>query len=131
MLSNVGLWDSKAFWAEAISTACYLVNRSPHTSIDFHIPEEVWSGNPIDYSSLRIFGCPVYAHVNNGKLAPRLSNVCFLDMHLSLKDTAYGVLSLRKSFRVGMSLSMRLLCYLLGRILLFLLLIQVIRRISV
>ena len=42
MLSNAGLWDRKAFWAEAISTACYLVNRSPHTSIDFQIPEEVW-----------------------------------------------------------------------------------------
>ena len=78
------------------------MNRSPHTSIDFQIPEEAWSGNPVDYSSLRIFGYPVYAHVNNGKLALGLSNVCSFDMHLSLKDTACGVLSLRKSFRVGM-----------------------------
>ena len=69
-------WQS--FLAEAISTACYLVNRSPHTSIDFQIPEEVWSGNPVDYSSLRIFGCPVYAHVNNGKLAPRAVKCMFL-----------------------------------------------------
>jgi len=78
MLSNAGLWDRKAFWAEAISTVCYLVNRSPHTSIDFQIPEEVWSGNPVDYSSLRIFGCPVYAHVNNGKLALRAVKCMFL-----------------------------------------------------
>jgi len=35
MLSNAGLWDRKAFWVKAISTACYLVNHSPHTSIDF------------------------------------------------------------------------------------------------
>ena len=41
MLPNTGLWDCKAFWAEAISTACYLMNRSPHTSIDFQILEEV------------------------------------------------------------------------------------------
>jgi len=78
MLSNVGLWDRKAFWAEAISAACYLVNRSPHSSIDFQIPEEVWSGNPVDYSNLRIFGCPVYAHVNDGKLAPRAIKCMFM-----------------------------------------------------
>jgi len=35
MLSNVRLWDCKAFWAEVVSTTCYLVNQSPHTSIDF------------------------------------------------------------------------------------------------
>jgi len=74
----VGLWDRKAFWTEAISTTCYFVNRSPHTSIDFQISEEVWSGNPVDYSVLRIFGCPVYAHVNNGKLAPRAIKCIFL-----------------------------------------------------
>ena len=54
------------------------MNQSPHTSIDFQIPEEVWSGNLIEYSSLRIFGCPVYAHVNNGKLAPRTVKCMFL-----------------------------------------------------
>jgi len=78
MLSNCGRWDRKAFWAEAISTTCYLVNQSPHTSIDFQIPEEVWSGNLVEYSSLRIFECPVYAHVNNGKLAPRAVKCMFL-----------------------------------------------------
>jgi len=54
------------------------VNRSPHTSIDFHIPKEVSSGNPIDYSMLRIFGCPVFAYVNDGKLAPRAIKCTFL-----------------------------------------------------
>ena len=78
MLSNAGLWDCKALWVEAVLTACYLVNRSPHTSIDFQIPEEVWSGNPVDYSILRIFGCLVFAHVNNEKLAPRAVKYMFL-----------------------------------------------------
>jgi len=41
ILSNAGLWHRKAFWAEAIFTACYLVNRLPHTSIDLQIPEEL------------------------------------------------------------------------------------------
>ena len=39
MLYNAGL--SKCFWAKIINTTCYLVNRSPSTSIDFKTPEEV------------------------------------------------------------------------------------------
>ena len=50
MLSNAGL--SKCFWAEAINTTCYLVNRSPSTAIDFKTLEEVWSGIPANYSHL-------------------------------------------------------------------------------
>ena len=66
MLSNASL--CKEFWTEAINTSCYLVNRSPTTSIELKTPEEVWSGKPTDYSNLRVFGCPVYAHMNEGKL---------------------------------------------------------------
>jgi len=36
MLSHSGL--SKSFWAEAASTTCYLINRSPNRSIDCNIP---------------------------------------------------------------------------------------------
>ncbi|KAI4328696.1 hypothetical protein L6164_021031 [Bauhinia variegata] len=57
--------------AEAVNTASYLVNRSPSTAIDCKTPQEVWYGTPSDYSGLRIFGYPTYAHVNNGKLEPR------------------------------------------------------------
>lgn len=78
MLSNAGLWHRRDLWAEATSTACYLVNRSPHSALDFKVPEEIWSGNPVDYSNLRIFGCPAYAHVNDGKLAPRAVECIFL-----------------------------------------------------
>ena len=55
----------KNFWAEAVNTACYIINRSPSSAIDFKIPEEVWSGKPIDFSKLRIFGCPGYVHVQS------------------------------------------------------------------
>ncbi|KAG8497142.1 hypothetical protein CXB51_008390 [Gossypium anomalum] len=69
MLSNANL--PKSFWAEAASTACFLINRSPSVAIEKKNPQEVWSGNPSNYSNLKIFGCLVYAHVDNGKLEPR------------------------------------------------------------
>ena len=63
MLSNSGL--NKSFWAEAVSTACYLVNRSPATAIDLKTPIEVWSGNPVDYTNMKVFGCPAYYHIRD------------------------------------------------------------------
>ena len=75
-LSNCGLF--KDFWAEAINMACYLINRSPSTAIECKTPFEVWSGAPAGYSNLRVFGCPAYAHVNDGKLEPRAKKCIFL-----------------------------------------------------
>lgn len=43
------------FWGEALSTAAYLINRSPSTAINFKCPEEVWSGRKPGLSHLRIF----------------------------------------------------------------------------
>ncbi|KAG8488964.1 hypothetical protein CXB51_016964 [Gossypium anomalum] len=34
-------------------------------------PQEIWSGNPANYSNLKIFRCLAYANVDNGKLEPR------------------------------------------------------------
>jgi hypothetical protein len=48
MLSNSGL--NKRFWAEAASTACYLINRSPCITLGKKIPIEVWSSSPADCS---------------------------------------------------------------------------------
>ena len=83
MLSNVGL--SKCSWAEAVNTAYYLINRSPSTAIDFKIPEEVWSDTPANYSHLRVFGCPAYFHVNDGKLEPRAKKAIFLGYAIGVK----------------------------------------------
>nr|GEW92020.1 retrovirus-related Pol polyprotein from transposon TNT 1-94 [Tanacetum cinerariifolium] len=65
-------------YAESATTASYLINRSPHRSLDGNIPEILWSGNSVDYSNLRVFGCPVYVHVNEGKLVPRAVKCIFL-----------------------------------------------------
>ncbi|KAG8472960.1 hypothetical protein CXB51_035039 [Gossypium anomalum] len=83
MLSNANL--PKSFWAEAASTACFLINRSPSVAIEKKTPQEVWSGNLANYSDLKIFGCPAYAHVDNGKLEPRSIKCVFLGYKASVK----------------------------------------------
>ncbi|KAH9671115.1 hypothetical protein KPL70_017228 [Citrus sinensis] len=60
-----------SLWAETLSTACYIVNRSPSFGINFKTPIELWTGKPADYSNLRVFRCPAYAHTKQGKLEPR------------------------------------------------------------
>ena len=60
------LADSKLphrFWAEALSTAVYLRNRSSTKALAGITPHESWSGTKPNVSSLRIFGCSAYARV--------------------------------------------------------------------
>ncbi|KAG8496686.1 hypothetical protein CXB51_007936 [Gossypium anomalum] len=63
----------------------FLINRSPSVAIEKKTPQEVWSGNPANYSDLKIFGCPAYAHVNNGKLEPRSIKCVFLGYKAGVK----------------------------------------------
>ncbi|MCO5567959.1 hypothetical protein L7F22_021655 [Adiantum nelumboides] len=60
MLRVAGLPPS--FWEEAVSTACYLQNRSYSRTIR-GIPYSLWYGKEPDYSSFRIFGCTCYAYI--------------------------------------------------------------------
>jgi hypothetical protein len=53
----------KEFWAEAVSTAAYLVNRSPTRSIGGKTPEEIWTGRKPNLKHLRVFGSTVMVHV--------------------------------------------------------------------
>ena len=57
----------KCFWADAVSTAAYLINLGPSVPLNFGIPEEVWSGKEVNLSHLRVFGCVSYVHVNDEK----------------------------------------------------------------
>ena len=51
------------FWADAVSTAMYLINRCPTAGVHGITPEEAWSGRKPDLSHLKIFGCVCYAHI--------------------------------------------------------------------
>lgn len=92
VLSNAGL--TKGFWAEALNTVCYLINRTPATAIDCKTPIEVWSGKPADYSDLKVFGCPSYYHVSEGKLEPRSKKGLFMGYGAGVKG--YRIWSLDK-----------------------------------
>ena len=76
MLKESGL--SKRFWAEAVATACYLVSRSPASSIQFKTPEILWTGNPLKIDHLKPFGCMGCVHKREGKLDPRAKKAVFL-----------------------------------------------------
>ena len=61
MLSQVNL--TQRFWAEALFTAVYLINRSPHTSLQFRVVEALWWGHKLSSDRPGTFGCEAYAHV--------------------------------------------------------------------
>ena len=44
----------KTFWADAINTAAYLINRGPSVPMEFRLPEEVWSGKEVKFSHLKV-----------------------------------------------------------------------------
>ncbi len=52
------------FWVDTVDTACYLVNRSPHTKLDGRIPEELWSEKKVEVGHLRVFGCTAFVHID-------------------------------------------------------------------
>lgn len=54
----------KNLWAEAVSTAVYILNRTTHSSRkNLKTPYEVWTGRKPNLQHVRIFGTTAYAHV--------------------------------------------------------------------
>ena len=51
------------FWAEALSTATYLRNRSPTKAETEMTPYEAWTGEKPRVDHLRIFGCQAFVHI--------------------------------------------------------------------
>ena len=60
------LTDSKLpqqFWAEALTTAVYLLNRSPTKTLENGTPFEEWTGEKPRVNHMKIFGCTAYTHI--------------------------------------------------------------------
>ena len=80
------------FWAEAISTAAYLRNRSPTSAVEGTTPHEAWYGQKPRMEHLRVFGSTAYVHIpkdKRGKLDSK-SRKCIL----------FGYGSVRKGYQV-------------------------------
>nr|GEU50950.1 retrovirus-related Pol polyprotein from transposon TNT 1-94 [Tanacetum cinerariifolium] len=71
LILNAGL--DKSFLAKALNTSTAI-----DTAIDCKTLIEEWSRKPAYYSKLRVFGCPAYYHVSEGKLDPRGEKVIFM-----------------------------------------------------
>lgn len=57
----------KEYWAEAVSTAAYIVNRSPSRALSGVTPYERWTGSKPDVSHMKIFGCKAMVHIPKEK----------------------------------------------------------------
>jgi len=64
MLIDSGL--SEQFWAEAMLTAAYLLNRVPCRK-QSKSPEELWSNRKPNLKYLRVFGCKAFVHIPKQK----------------------------------------------------------------
>ena len=58
---------SKEYWAEAICTATYLINRLPSRSIIKKTPEDMWSGIKPNLENIRVFGCLAMVYIPKQK----------------------------------------------------------------
>jgi hypothetical protein len=54
-------------WVEAKNTSVYVQNISPHKVLENKTHEEMFSGEKLEFSHLRIFGCLVFVHVPKEK----------------------------------------------------------------
>ena len=74
MLKHADLPDY--LWGRAITHATYLKNRSPSTRLNSLSPLQFRTGEPQDFSRLRVFGCPAQIFIrptirDNNKLSDR------------------------------------------------------------
>ena len=84
----------KKLWAEVVSMGCNLINRSLRAALDEKVAKGVWTYNEVDYSGLRVFGCPTYAHIfgeERSKLDAKSRQCIFLGYQTWLKASSYGI----------------------------------------
>jgi hypothetical protein len=54
---------SNEYWAEAVATTLYMLNKCPTKSVRNIVPHEAWTGSKHNVAHLKVFGCVTYTHV--------------------------------------------------------------------
>lgn len=52
-------------WADALVTACYVINKCPSIAMYGQIPEELWTGRKVHTKHLRVFGCKAWVTLDS------------------------------------------------------------------
>ena len=83
----------KYFWAEAVNTACYILNKALIRPILKKISYELWNDQKPNISYFHVFGCKCFIHNNEkenlDKFDARSDEDIFLGYSISSK--AYSV----------------------------------------
>ncbi len=58
---------NKVFWAEAVNTVVFTLNRTCHSKEEGKTPYESWSRKKFDIRGLHVFGSEVYVHIPKEK----------------------------------------------------------------
>lgn len=69
------------FWADAVNTCAFIINRGPSVPLENKIPKKEWTRKEVNMSYLRVFGCVAYAHSdsgNRGKLDVKFVKCAFI-----------------------------------------------------
>lgn len=78
----------KQYWAEAVDTGNYLINRLPSSAVDDQIPFTLWTGRKPSLAHVRVFGSPAYVYVPEAqcsKFDARSQVFILVGFHDSLK----------------------------------------------
>jgi hypothetical protein len=76
------------FWAKAVATAIYIMNRTPTMIIHGMTPKEKFTCKKPNVSHFKVFGCNAYVHVldeKRSKLDPKVEKCIFIGYYLEQK----------------------------------------------
>ena len=76
------------YWAEAVATAVYIMNRTPTAAVHGMTPEEKFTGRKPNLAHLKVFGCIAYVHIPDelrSKLDPKAEKCVFVGYSLDQK----------------------------------------------
>ena len=80
---------SKTFWAEALTTTTYVINRLPSIPLDEDVPQRVCTEKDISYRHLKVSDCFANVHVAKDKQGKLNQKTCPC-IFLGYRDDEFG-----------------------------------------